>query len=130
MAAIKKLEDLQIWVKAKAVAVVIYKITANEIFTKDQSLTDQVRRAAISVSSNIAEGYERNGNKEFIQFLSYAKGSCGEIKSQWAIAFELGYVSLAQKEEVISEINEISRMIGGLIDYLKTSDRKGAKFEN
>lgn len=81
MAVAKRFEDLEVWITAKDASVLIYKITENENLKKDFALKDQIRRASTSVVSNIAEGFERNGNKEFIQFLSIAKGSAGEVRA-------------------------------------------------
>jgi four helix bundle protein len=91
-------------------------------------LTNQIRRAAISIVSNIAEGFERNGDKEFIQFLTVAKGSCGEIRAQLYVAFDQGYVDEESFLNIQSKLEETSRMISGLIKYLKQSEFKGSKF--
>lgn len=87
----KRFEDLEVWVNAKDLAILIYKLTNEGEIKKDFGLRDQLRKGSVSIVSNIAEGFERNGNKEFIQFLSLAKGSAGEIRAQLYIASELGY---------------------------------------
>jgi len=119
MASYKILEDLPIWKSAKDIAIEVYQITAKSDFKRDYSLVDQMRRSAVSVSSNIAEGYERGTKKEFIYFLYIAKGSLGELRSQFIIAFELNYVSY----EIFQNFNEkclnLSRRIQGFIKYLK-----------
>jgi four helix bundle protein len=87
---IKKFEDLESWKKARAITNAIYEATAAGRFSRDFGLKDQVRRASISILSNIAEGFERGGDKEFLQFLAVAKGSCGEVRAQLYIAIDKG----------------------------------------
>ena len=99
-----KLEELVAWQKAKNLAIDIYKITNEPLFSKDFGLKDQIRRAAVSVPSNIAEGYGRGGTNEFKNFLSIAKGSLYEVKTQLIIAYELGLVDSIIKEKLIVSI--------------------------
>ncbi len=82
MVEIKKFEDLEIWQKARGLTHEIYSISSVGEFAKDYGLKDQIRRSSVSIISNISEGFERDGNKEFLQFLSLAKGSCGELRAQ------------------------------------------------
>ena len=82
MAKIKRFEDIESWKKSRELAKSVYRITLNQRFARDFGLRDQIRRASVSILSNIAEGFERDGDKEFIQFLSLAKGSCGEVRAQ------------------------------------------------
>ncbi len=128
MSKIEKFEDLRVWQKAREVNLQIYKLSNNRTFSKDFGLKDQIRRASVSILSNIAEGYERNGNKEFCQFLSIAKASAGEVRAQLYIAKDLEYISDAEFTEVVSRLLEISKMISGLMSYLKTTEMKGSKF--
>jgi four helix bundle protein len=128
MSKIEQFEDLKVWQKARLVNLRIYKLSNQSSFSKDFGLRDQMRRASISISSNIAEGFERNGNKEFNQFLSIAKASAGEIRSQLYIAKDLEYITETQFNETITDLLEISKMINGLISYLKTTELKGYKF--
>jgi four helix bundle protein len=86
--AVKQFEDLEVWREARRLPPTIYKLTKAEKFLKDFSLRDQIQRAAVSVMSNIAEGFERGGNQEFIQFLYVAKASCGEVRSQIYVALD------------------------------------------
>ena len=130
MKEIKTFEDLDVWVRAKDLSVLVYQLTDGELFRKDFGLKDQIRRASISVVSNIAEGYERNGNKEFAQFLSIAKGSAGEMRAQIHIAKELKYISEAEASLLVERATEISKMLSGFINYLKQSDYKGSKFKS
>ncbi len=125
-----KIEDMLAWQKAKALTIEIYKITNEPLFSKDFGLKDQIRRAAVSVPSNIAEGFGRGGTNEFKNFLSIAKGSLYEVKTQLIIAYELGLVEEKLKEQLILNIEEVTGMIAGLIKYLKTTEIKGSKYSS
>lgn len=128
MGTIQKFEDLKIWQKAREVNLQIYKLSNKGSFSKDFGLRDQIRRASISVLSNIAEGFERNGSKEFSQFLSIAKASAAEVRAQWYVAKDLDYISNEEFTEVANGLMEASKMISGLMSYLKTTEIKGSKF--
>jgi four helix bundle protein len=121
MATAKSFEELDVWKNGKKFTVLIYKVTNSKTFSSDFSLRDQLRRASVSIISNIAEGFERNGNKEFIRFLKIAKGSAGEIRAQLYIAFELDYISNSEFKELYEEINLISKQLSSLITYLRKS---------
>jgi four helix bundle protein len=125
-----KIEDMLAWQKAKALTIEIYKITNEPLFRKDFGLKDQIRRAAVSVPSNIAEGFGRGGTNEFKNFLSIAKGSLYEVKTQLIISFELGLVEEKLKEQLIINIEEVTGMIAGLIKYLKNTEIKGSKYSS
>lgn len=114
MAAARTFEDLIAWQKARALTNEVYTLTATGPFSKDFALRDQIRRAAISVMSNIAEGFERKGDREFHQFLVIAKGSCGEVRSQLIIACDVGYLSQEQFERVAGLASETGKVINGL----------------
>jgi four helix bundle protein len=129
MAKIKRFEDLTSWQKARELNHLIYNATKNGTFAKDFGLRDQIRRASISVMSNIAEGFERGGDKEFIQFLANAKGSCGEIRCQLYAASDEKYLAQAEFKELYDRSVEISRLISGLMRYLHHSELKGSKFK-
>lgn len=92
MARLERFEDLEAWKTARELTNSIYQTTASGDFARDFGLRDQIRRASVSVLSNIAEGFERDGNKEFLQFLSLAKGSCGEVRAQLYIALDQRYI--------------------------------------
>ncbi|HMS43845.1 MAG TPA: four helix bundle protein [Pyrinomonadaceae bacterium] len=128
MANIERFEDLEIWQLAKSLANQIYDVTALGKFSQDYVLRDQVRRAAVSIFSNIAEGYERNGNKEFVQFLYIAKASCGEVRAQMIFAKDRNYVSENEFEQMNKSLISLGNQIGGFIKYLRNSEIKGFKF--
>ena len=125
---VKNFEDLEIWKDARALTREIYQLTRDSKFLKDFGLRDQIRRAAISVMSNIAEGFERGGNQEFVQFLYVAKASCGEVRSQLYVALDQGYVTDNDSEKLLQSFKRLSGMISNLITYLRESDMKGEKF--
>lgn len=129
MSKIEKIEDLIVWQKARELTREIYSLTNKGNFSKDFSLTDQLRRAAISVTSNIAEGFGRGGNKEFIQVLSISKGSLYEIRTQLYIAIDLNYISEKEFSTVNNLIDEVGKLINGFINYLQKSELKGSKFK-
>jgi four helix bundle protein len=129
MAKIERFEDLTSWQKARELNRLIYNATKNGTFAKDFGLRDQIRRASISVMSNIAEGFERGGDKEFIQFLANAKGSCSEVRCQLYAALDEKYLTQAEFKELYNNSVEISRLISGLMRYLHRSELKGSKFK-
>ena len=92
MSEIKQFEDLDVWQKARELTRLIYQISSENNFAKDFGLKDQIRRSSVSILSNISEGFERGSNKEFILFLSYAKGSCGELRTQLYVALDQNYI--------------------------------------
>ncbi len=127
---VKIFEDLEIWKDARRLTQAIYRLTTTEKFSKDFGLRDQIRRAAVSIMSNIAEGYERGGNQEFTQFLYVAKGSCGEVRSQLYIALDQGYTEQKQTNELMESFKRLSSMVSNLITYLRNSGMKGEKFKS
>jgi four helix bundle protein len=128
MATIKKFEDVVAWQRGREFTQMIYGVSRRGEFGKDFALRDQIRRAVISITSNIAEGFERGGNKEFGQFLSNARGSCGEARSQLYVALDEKYVSQREFDDLYNQALGISRLIDGFATYLKSSDLKGRKF--
>lgn len=113
-------EELDIWKMSSDVAIDIYKISNNEKFSRDFGLRNQIRRAVVSISSNIAEGFEIHNNNDFIRFLRIAKGSSGETKSQLYIALQLSYLSPKEYTVINEKLLTISLTIGKLIKYLLT----------
>lgn len=118
---IEKFEDLPIWKESRRVYLIVYKFTSNAKF-RDFSLRDQMRRCAISVSSNIAEGFERGSNRELIQFLYVSKGSLGELRSQIYLAKDSDFISEEEFNSILGECIDLSRNIGNFIKYLKKSE--------
>lgn len=116
---INSFEDLDVWKLATETAVIVYKLTSKGLFVKDYGLTDQIRRASISIASNITEGFERNNNNEFIYFLKISKGSCGELRTQLFICFQIGYITEREYSELNELLLKLSGMIGKFISYLK-----------
>lgn len=111
--------ELSVWKKAKDLAVAIYKVTNNGELAKDYSLKDQIRREAISIPSNIAEGNDRESEKEFIRFLYIAKGSLAELQTQLIITYEIGFLNEEYFYSLEAKCTEVSRMLDGLIGYLQ-----------
>lgn len=128
MGSIDMFEDLEIWKKARVIMNKIYDYSGTGIFSRDFALKDQIRRACISTMSNISEGHERDGDKERVAFLSYAKGSAGEVRSRIYIALDRKYISKEDFDVLHKLLIEESRMINGLMYYLKKSDYKGRKY--
>jgi len=108
-------EDLIAWQKARLLSREIYKVTRTAKFSKDFPLVDQIRRAAISILSNVAEGFERGSRSEFHQFLVVAKGSCGEVRSQLYVALDAGYLSEDEFQKLYAFADEAGKIIGGLL---------------
>ncbi len=129
MATIQKFEDIDAWQKARELTKVIYALTNDGQFARDFGLRDQIRRASVSIMSNIAEGFGRGGNKEFIQFLSTAKGSASEVQAQLYVALDAGHINEKQFQKLYSGTEETARLIGGLLRYLRNNDFKGAKYK-
>ena len=129
MGKIERFEDIEAWKKARELTKIIYEVTAQGKLATDFSLRDQLRRAAVSIMANIAEGFEREGNKEFRQFLATAKGSAGEVKALLYVALDAGLTSSEQFQRISALADEASRLLAGFLRYLKTSDKKGSKFQ-
>ncbi len=129
MAKTERFEDIDAWQKGRELTKIIYKITAQGDIAKDFALKDQLRRASISIMANIAEGFEREGNKEFKQFLAMAKGSVGEVKSHLYVALDAAKMSQQDFTQLMALADETSRLIAGFLRYLKDSEYKGSKFK-
>lgn len=119
MTSVERFEDLRIWSLARDVAGAIYRLTAEPAFSRDFVLRDQLRRSAVSISSNIAEGFSRRSNKEFVQFLFIAKGSAAEAQSQLYLARDQAYIAEQDFDKVYAEIDALAKQISRFITYLK-----------
>lgn len=129
MATIEKFEDIEAWKSAREFANNIFKLTLRDNFRLDYSLVNQIKSSSGSAMDNIAEGFERDGRKEFIQFLSIAKGSVGETRSQLYRAFDRKYITEEEFNIHSNQATKISKMLSGLITYLRTSENKGIKYK-
>jgi len=129
MATFKRFEDINAWQKARELTELVYLITKESIFYRDKGLREQIRRASVSVMSNIAEGFGRGGKREFIQFLSIAKGSVTEIQSHLYVALDMGYINQHIFEKTYKTAEDISCMIYGLMSYLQKAPVSGIKYK-
>lgn len=129
MATIKRFEDLEIWQNARKLSKEIIQISVTTDLKNDYKLKDQIKSSSGSIMDNIAEGFERDGNLEFRQFLSFAKGSSGETRSQLYRIFDSGYISEDQLKLLVDEYEQLSRRIASFISYLNKKDYKGTKFK-
>jgi len=111
---IERFEDLIAWQKARSLTHTIYQITRQGAFARDFGLSNQIQRAAVSIMSNLAEGFERSGLGEFHQFLSTAKSSCAEVRSQLYVALDVGYLDQVTFKQLLAQAEEVGRIIGGL----------------
>jgi four helix bundle protein len=119
MTAFKSFEEIVSWQKARVLCKEIYILSSNDKFAKDFGLRDQIRRSAVSIMANIAEGYERKSDGDFKRFLNILKGSLAEVKSHLYIALDLEYISDDKFKKLASDIDEINKTLYGLINYLK-----------
>jgi four helix bundle protein len=116
---VERFEDLIAWQKARELTKQVYNITRTGALSKDFGLCDQIRRASVSVMSNIAEGFERGTSSEFHQFIVVAKGSCAEVRSELYVALDADYITEAQFDDIHGRSLELSRIIGGLKASIK-----------
>jgi len=120
MGKIDRCEDIEAWQKARELSKAVYAVTGDGVFARDFGLRDQIRRAAVSVMSNIAEGFDRGGNRELIQFLFIAKGPVAEVQAQLYAALDAGYVNQEHFRQLYDLAGDTGRLLGGFIRYLKT----------
>lgn len=129
MATINQFEDLEIWNRGREICQDIYEIREKSRLKTDYKLYNQINGASGSIMDNIAEGFERNGNREFGQFLSIAKASCGETRSQLYRCLDRKYIDKNEFKDCYDKLMMLSRQIGGFMNYLQKSDLKGSKFK-
>ena len=125
---INNFEDLEIWKEARELSKLIFALTLKDPFNKDYRFRNQIRASSGSIMDNIAEGFDRDGRKEFIQFLSIAKGSCAETKSQSYRALDFSYISQDDFDILQSKTSQLSKKIRNFMNYLIKSDVKGSKY--
>ena len=123
MAKVENFEDLEVWQLARALAYKIYELTKNGEFAKDFGLRDQIRRATVSIVSNIAEGFGRRSNVEFSRFLEIASGSTSEVQAQLYVAYDLKYLTKEQFDSFFVDVKHIGRMLTKLMQYLRNASK-------
>lgn len=126
---IRKFEDLEIWREARTLSGIVFQLTQKGTFRNDFKLKNQIRGSSGSIMDNIAEGFERNGKGEFIQFLSIAKGSCGETRSQAYRAFDYKHITKEELSGLIRRCTILSKKISSLMEYIKKSTFQGSKYK-
>jgi four helix bundle protein len=127
MPSFRRFEDIEAWKKARKLARAVYEASSGEPFQRDFALRDQVRRAAISIMANIAEGFGRGSSREFLQFLAMAKGSAQEVVSHLYVAVDQGYLSDEAFAGLSGQAQEVGRIVGGLMEYLRKSELRGSR---
>jgi len=128
MATFKEFEEIECWKKARELTRAVYKASNKAPFSRDYGLKDQIRRATVSVMSNIAEGHDRSGTREFVQFLATAKASAAEVRCQLYVAADQGYIDENELIRLNALAAETGKMVGGLMKYLRGSGYQGTKF--
>lgn len=119
MAKIERFEDLLAWQKARALTKIIYTLTRQNDFSRDYGLSGQIQRAAVSIMSNIAEGFERGNPGDYQRFLAIAKASCGEVRCQLYVALDTNYISTTEFEQLAGHALEVSKLIAGLLNAVR-----------
>jgi four helix bundle protein len=128
MATITRFEDIEAWQLGRELKRQVYACSKRGEFARDFALKDQIRRAAISTTANIAEGFEREGNREFVQFLSTSKGSCGEVQDHLYTALDENYITEQQFQSLYSQAATVAAKIGAFMNYLNRTETRGRKF--
>jgi len=127
MARIERFEEIEAWKEARSLTKAVYEISGHGAFGRDFVLRDQIRRAGVSIMANIAEGFERGGDKEFLQFLSLAKASCAEVRSHLYVAVDQTYLNTKQLDDLLTQAQGVGRMLSRFMDYLRNSQFRGNK---
>ncbi len=128
MEKVRRFEDLEVFQRARMLCKEIYRITKVEPFKNDFRFVQQIRASSGSIMDNIAEGFERNGNKEYINFLYIAKGSCGELRSQLLRAFDAEFVGKEDFDKLYNEAEEIGKLLFRLIQSIRQKGNRGSKY--
>ena len=129
MNRIERFEDIVAWQKARVLAKDVYAAAKLGPFARDYGLRDQIQRASVSTMANIAEGFERGGDREFAQFLSNSKGSCGEVKSHLYVALDQDYISPEAFNKLYASADDVGKLVFGFMTYLRQSPLRGRKFQ-
>ena len=124
---IQRFEDMKVWQDSREVVKTIYQLTAKPKIKRDFSLCDQIQRAAVSIMNNIAEGYERDSNAEFIRFLLYSKGSSGEVRSLLYVVLDLEYITIDEFNKYSETVSLISKQLSNFIKYLRERNKTKGK---
>ena len=130
MATFKRFEDIEAWQIGREISKEVYSLSGIGQFAKDFELRGQMRASSGSMMDNIAEGFDRGGKHEFVQFLSIAKGSAGELKSQLSRSLDNKYISQTEFDNLYAKTDKYAKMVAGLISYLNQSEIKGQKFKD
>ena len=129
MAVVKDFRELRCWQAARVLTKDVYALTKGGEFARDYGLKDQVQRAAVSIGSNIAEGFERDNNAELSRFIGYAKGSAGEVISQLYTAFDVGYITESQLQKLVAQLKEIGGMLSKVRSSVRAKEMKGLAYK-
>ena len=130
MAKVERFEDLEVWRYARLLTSTIYRMTNGPKFARDFGLRDQIRRASISIVSNIAEGFGRKSSSQLLHFLEIASGSTAEVETQLYIAFDLGYIHKAQFDETLADATRVGQMLTKLMQYLRKTPNRPSRDED
>ena len=126
----KSYERTEVWNDARKLTKDVFHVTKSKLMKGEYFLQDQMKKSALSILSNIAEGFERDGNKELLQFLSLAKGSAGELRSQLLAGYDMGLVTKEDFQQLHDKVMSISRQLSGFMKYLKGSTMRGRKYKD
>ncbi|MCJ7499638.1 four helix bundle protein [bacterium] len=126
----KSYERTEVWNDARKLTKNVFHVTKSKLMKGEYFLQDQLKKSALSILSNIAEGFERDGNKELLQFLSLAKGSAGELRSQLLAGYDMGLVTKEDFQQLHDKVMSISRQLSGFMKYLKGSTMRGRKYKD
>ncbi|MCX6843189.1 MAG: four helix bundle protein [candidate division WOR-3 bacterium] len=128
MGTFRTFEEIEAWQQARTLAKMVYEASGKGAFGRDFALRDQIRRAAVSVMSNIAEGFGRGGAREFVQFLTVARGSASEVSAQFYVALDQGYLAQRDYRRLQEQATRTGSVVSGLVRYLRTAGLRGSKY--